>query len=150
MGTTVTALAIMGESWIVGHVGDSRAYLLRGGRLERLTRDHTVVQELVESGALTVSAAAEHPMQHLINRAVGTAVEVEPGVFEGRVQAGDIFLLCTDGLAGLMTDAELEAALQDLTVDGLDDATASLIAEAHERGAPDNVTVGFLALHAAS
>jgi serine/threonine protein phosphatase PrpC len=150
MGTTVTALAIMGESWIVGHVGDSRAYLLRGGRLERLTKDHTVVQELVESGALTASAAAGHPLRHLINRAVGTAAGVEPDVFDGRVQAGDIFLLCTDGLAGLMTDVELEAALQDLTLDGLDDATASLIAEAHERGAPDNVTVGFLALHEAS
>jgi serine/threonine protein phosphatase PrpC len=88
-------------------------------------------------------------LRHLINRALGTAVDVEPDVFEGRVQAGDIFLLCTDGLAGLVTDAELEEALQNLTLDGLEDATASLIAEAHERGAPDNVTVGFLALHEA-
>ncbi len=75
-------------------------------------------------------------MRHLINRAVGTAVDVEPDVFEGRVQAGDIFLLCADGLAGLVTDAELEEALQNLTLDGLEDATASLIAEAHDRGPP--------------
>jgi len=105
------------------------------------------VQELVESGALTLSAAGEHPLRHLINR---TAVAVEPDVLDWSVQARDIFLLCTDGLAGLITDSEIEAALQGLTWDGLDEATASLVAEAHERGAPDNVTVGFLALNEAS
>ena len=146
MGTTVTALAMQGEHWVVGHVGDSRAYLFRGDRLQRITRDHTVVQELVESGALTLSAAGGHPLRHIINRAVGTAVDVEPDVFDGRVQAGDIFLLCTDGLAGLMADTEIEEAMQGLTSDGLDEATADLVAQAHERGAPDNVTVGFLAL----
>jgi len=88
-------------------------------------------------------------LRHMINRAVGTTVDVEPDVFEGRVQAGDIFLLCTDGLAGLVTDAELEEAQQNLTLGGLEDATASLTAEANERGAPDNMTVGFLALHEA-
>ena len=152
MGTTVTALAMQGDSdhWVIGHVGDSRAYLFRDGKLSRITRDHTVVQELVESGALTLSAAGGHPLRHLINRAVGTAVAVEPDVLDGSVQDGDIFLLCTDGLAGLMTDSEIEAALQGLTWDGLDEATASLVAEAHERGAPDNVTVAFLALNEAS
>jgi protein phosphatase len=152
MGTTVTALALQGDAqhWVVGHVGDSRAYLFRDGVLRRITRDHTVVQELVESGALTLSAAGGHPLRHIINRAVGTAVEVEPDVFDGSVQSGDIFLLCTDGLAGLMTDSELEEALQGLTWDGLDEATTSLVAKAHERGAPDNVTVGFLALDEAS
>ena len=152
MGTTVTALAMQGDSglWVVGHVGDSRAYLLRDGGLERITRDHTVVQELVESGALTLAAAGSHPLSHLINRAVGTAAEVEPDVFDGSAQSGDIFMLCTDGLAGLMTDDELEEALQNLTSDGLEDATTSLVAEAHARGAPDNVTVGFLALQEAS
>ena len=152
MGTTVTALAMQGDSglWVVGHVGDSRAYLLRDGGLKRITRDHTVVQELVESGALTLAAAEGHPLSHLINRAVGTSDEVEPDVFDGSAQAGDIFLLCTDGLAGLMTDSELEDALEGLTSDGLEDATASLITEAHARGAPDNVTLGFLALEEAS
>ena len=148
MGTTVTALAMQGDSglWVVGHVGDSRAYLLRDRGLARITRDHTVVQELVESGALTLSAAEGHPLSHIINRAVGTSDEVEPDVLDGSAQAGDIFLLCTDGLAGLMTDSELEDALRGLTSEGLEDATARLVTEAHARGAPDNVTLGFLAL----
>ncbi len=148
MGTTVTALAMQGDSehWVIGHVGDSRAYLFRDGILGRITRDHTVVQALVESGALTLSAAGGHPLRHLIDRAVGTAVEVESDIYDGSVQAGDIFLLCTDGLAGLMTDEELQEALHGLTGDGLDEITAHLVAEAHARGAPDNVTLGFLAL----
>ncbi len=152
MGTTVTALAMQGDSeqWVIGHVGDSRAYLFRDGQLERITRDHTVVQELVESGALTLSAAGGHPLRHLINRAVGTAVEVESNIFAGSVRAGDIFLLCTDGLAGLMTDDELQEALEGLTSDGLDEITDGLVAEAHARGAPDNVTIGFLAIDEAS
>ncbi len=151
MGTTVTALSLQDDSdqWVIGHVGDSRAYLYRDGTLLRITRDHTVVQALVESGALTVSAAGEHPLRHLISRAVGTGVEVESDIFDGSVQAGDIFLLCTDGLAGLMTDAELEEALHGLTWDGLEEMTSRLVAEAHSRGAPDNVTIGWLALGAA-
>ncbi len=149
MGTTVTALAINREStrWIIGHVGDSRGYVFRDGKLRRITRDHTVVQDLVESGAISPEAIADHPLSHLINRAVGTDGTVEVDIFQGDVLPGDIFLLCTDGLAGSITDDELEDALQGLAVRGLDEKSAELVALAHERGAPDNVTVGFLALH---
>ena len=148
MGTTVTALCLRGDSgqWVVGHVGDSRAYLFRDGTLRRITRDHTVVQALVESGALTPSAAGGHPLRHLISRAVGTGVEVESDIFDGSARAADIFLLCTDGLASLMTDGEFEEALHGLTWDGLEEITSRLVAEAHVRGAPDNVTLGWLAL----
>ncbi len=148
MGTTVTALSLNGdtERWIIGHVGDSRGYLFRDGKLQRITRDHTVVQELVESGAISASSSADHPLSHLINRAVGTEGTVEVDVFQGDVLPGDIFLLCSDGLAGLMTDDELEAALQGMAITDLDDKSAELVAVVHERGAPDNVTLGFLAV----
>ena len=148
MGTTVTALAIHPDSerWIIGHVGDSRGYIFRDGSLRRITRDHTVVQALVESGVISPSSSADHPLGHLINRAVGTEDTVEVDIFEGEARPGDIFLLCSDGLAGLVTDGELEAALQGLAGNGLDEKSAELVALAHERGAHDNVTVGFLAV----
>jgi serine/threonine protein phosphatase PrpC len=148
MGTTVTALALNPDSarWIFGHVGDSRGYLFRDGKLRRVTRDHTVVQDLVESGAISPGSVADHPLGHLINRAVGTEETVKVDIFQGDLLPGDIFLLCSDGLAGLMTDDELEDTLQGLAVTGLDEKSAELVALAHERGAPDNVTVGFLAV----
>ena len=148
MGTTVTALALDGDSarWTIGHVGDSRGYVFRDGELKRITRDHTVVQDLLESGAISPSATADHPLGHLINRAVGTEDTVDVDIFEGDALDGDIFLLCSDGLAGLMTDDEIEATLQGLTVAGLDEKSAELVAIAHERGAPDNVTLCFLAV----
>jgi protein phosphatase len=150
MGTTVTALAIDPDParWIIGHVGDSRGYLFRDDGLQRITRDHTVVQDLVESGAISAESSADHPLSHLINRAVGTEETVNVDVFQGDALPGDFFLLCSDGLAGLMTDQELEDTLQGLAITGLDEKAAELVALAHERGAPDNVTVGFLALHA--
>lgn len=148
MGTTVTALALHGDAtqWTIGHVGDSRGYVFRDGALRRITRDHTVVQDLLDSGAISASATADHPFGHLINRAVGTEETVDVDVFEGETLDGDIFLLCSDGLAGLMTDEEIEAALQGLTISGLDEKSAELVAIAHERGAPDNVTLCFLAV----
>lgn len=148
MGTTVTALSLNPDSahWIIGHVGDSRGYVFRDGNLRRITRDHTVVQDLVESGAISASSIADHPLSHLINRAVGTEGTVKVDIFEGDALPGDIFLLCTDGLAGLITDSEIEAELQGLAVTGLDEKSAELITLAHERGAPDNVTLGFLAV----
>ena len=148
MGTTVTALSFNRDSgaWIIGHVGDSRGYIFRDGELRRITRDHTVVQDLVESGAISPSSVADHPLGHLINRAVGTKGTVQVDIFQGDSLPGDIFLLCTDGLAGLMSDEELEDALQDLAVSDLEKKCADLVAIAHERGAPDNVTLCFLAV----
>ena len=148
MGTTVTALALNRDSarWIIGHVGDSRGYVFRDGKLRRITRDHTVVQDLVESGAISPASSADHPLSHLINRAVGTEETVKVDIFQGDVLPGDIFLLCSDGLAGLMTDDELEDTLKGLAITGLDEKSAELVALAHDRGAPDNVTVGFLAV----
>ena len=149
MGTTVTALALNGDSarWTIGHVGDSRGYVFRDSKLRRITRDHTVVQDLVESGAISPASLADHPLSHLINRAVGTEETVKVDVFEGEALPGDVFLLCSDGLAGLMTDDELEDALQGVAVSNLEEKSSELVSLAHERGAPDNVTVGFLALH---
>ena len=148
MGTTVTALALNRDAarWIIGHVGDSRGYVFRDGKLRRITRDHTVVRDLLDSGAISPSSVAEHPLSHLINRAVGTEETVQADIFQGDVLPGDVFLLCTDGLVGLITDDELEDALDGLAVTGLDEKNAELVALAHERGAPDNVTLCFLAV----
>ena len=138
MGTTVTALSFNGDSgaWIISHVGDSRGYMFRDGELRRITRDHTVVQDLLESGAISPSSVADHALGRLINRAVGTEGTVQVDIFQGDSLPGDIFLLCTDGLSGLMSDGELEDTLQDLAVSDLDKKSAELVAIAHERGAP--------------
>ena len=140
-------LALDGDSagWTIGHVGDSRGYAFRDGTLQRITRDHTVVQDLVESGAIPPSSTADHPLSHLINRAVGTAGTVHVDISQGDALPGNIFLLCTDGSSELLTDDELEAALQGLAITGLDEKSAELVVIAHE-GAPDNVTLGFLAV----
>ncbi len=152
MGTTVTALSFNGDAgaWTIGHVGDSRGYIFRDGELQRITRDHTVVQDLMESGAISPSSIADHPLGHLINRAVGTAGTVQVDVYQGDSLPGDLFLLCTDGLAGLISDEELQDVLQDVVVSDLDEKSAELVAIAHERGAPDNVTLCFLAVEDAA
>jgi len=146
MGTTVTVLALNRDSglWIISHLGDSRGYVFRDGKLRRITRDHTVVQDLVESGAISAASTSDYPLSHLINRGVGTEGTVKVDVFQGVALPGDIFLLCSDGLAGLVTDDELEDALQGLAVRDCDEKSAELVALTHERGAPDNVTSGFL------
>ena len=122
------------------------ALVVPDGGLRRITRDHTVVQDLLESGAISPESIADHPLGHLINRAVGTEETVQVDIFRGDSLPGDIFMLCTDGLAGLMSDEELGDTLQDLAIGSLDEKSAELVAVAHERGAPDNVTVCFLAV----
>lgn len=139
MGTTMTAIAWRSGRIVVIHVGDSRAYLLRDGQLHQLTRDHTYVQSLVDAGRITEEEARRHPKRNLLMRAIdGNDVpESEPSIREA--QAGDRYLLCTDGLSGVVTDAEIErvlAVVPDPTA-----AVTDLVELALEAGAPDNVTV---------
>jgi serine/threonine protein phosphatase Stp1 len=137
MGSTAAVLVAAGARYAILWVGDSRAYLMRGGRLALLSRDHSQVQEMVARGLLSAEQAIGHPMGHILSRAVGVQTEVEVDRVEGEVEGGDIFLLCSDGLHGVIADAEIE---RHLAREAPDRALDRLVALALERGAPDNVT----------
>ena len=142
MGTTVTAALVDTDSGTVaiGHVGDSRAYLLRDGALEQLTTDHSLVAELVSSGVLTPEEAERHPQRSAITRALGTEPTVEVEVLTIAGQPGDLFLLCSDGLPTMLSDGEVAAALEAAE---RDPATAgeALVVAANAQGGEDNITV---------
>jgi serine/threonine protein phosphatase PrpC len=137
MGSTVVMLVIEDRRYAVLWAGDSRAYLMRGGRLERLSRDHTQVQEMVTRGLMTADQAQGHPMGHVLSRAVGVQKGVEIERVEGEIQPGDIFLLCSDGLHGIVGE---EAIAAHFAREAPEQALDQLIELTLERGAPDNVT----------
>lgn len=136
--TTVTALVFDGARVAVGHVGDSRGYLLRDGRLAQLTTDHTFVQSLVDEGRITEDEARTHPHRNLILRAVDGVHEPEPDVFTLDVALGDRILLCSDGASGVLTDQQLTDVLAQGTPDS---AAYSLVDRSLDAGSSDNVTV---------
>lgn len=138
MGTTAVTLFARGLRFAILWVGDSRAYLLRGGHLHQLSRDHSQVQEMVDRGLLTPEEAEGHPMGHVLTRAVGVADAVEVDVIQDQVEAGDTFLLCSDGLHGYVEEADIARLLAAASPE---QAVEGLIGAALERGAPDNVTV---------
>ncbi|SEF14645.1 PP2C family protein-serine/threonine phosphatase [Jiangella alba] len=139
MGTTVTALLWTGTTLGLGHVGDSRAYLLRDGAIQQLTHDHTFVQSLVDEGRITLEEAGVHPARSLILKALQGQGDVDPDLQVLDVRPGDRLLVCSDGLTGVVSDATLQDTLG--SVDGLDDAADELIRLALAGGAPDNVTL---------
>jgi len=147
MGTTLTGLAWLGDRMAVVHVGDSRAYLLRDGALDQITKDHTYVQSLVDAGEITQQEAARHPRRNLLNRAVDGIHSVEADLSMRETRPGDRYLLCTDGLSGVVSDEELAEVLrQDADPTG---AVTRLVDMALEAGAPDNVTVVVADIRAA-
>jgi len=138
MGTTVTALVLFGTRFLIGQVGDSRAYLMRDGRLIQLTKDHSYVQEQVDAGYLTPEQARSHPYSNVITRCVGANSEVIPDIYVGAVKARDLFLLASDGLTGMVDDQGLTALL---AADASPDAKVDeLIADANRHGGLDNIT----------
>jgi len=137
MGSTAVVLVIAGTRYAILWVGDSRAYLMRGGTLVLLSRDHSQVQEMVARGLMTAEQAVGHPMGHILSRAVGVQAAVEVDRVEGEIQGGDIFLLCSDGLHGVAGDDEIG---RHLGREAPDRALDRLVELALERGAPDNVT----------
>lgn len=142
MGTTIVALLADGARVALAHVGDSRAYLIRAGAARRLTDDHTVVGELVRRGEISEQAAARHPQRHVLLRALGVGRTVEPDLLELAPEAGDLFLLCSDGLTGHVEDDEI-ATLIGAAPD-LDAACERLVDLANGRGGDDNITVVLL------
>jgi serine/threonine-protein phosphatase Stp1 len=146
IGSTVVLVATDERSFSCLWAGDSRAYLARAGVLTQLTRDHSLVQQLVDSGDLNSSAAASHPNANIITRAVGAADELVIDSVEGEVHAGDVFLLASDGLTRLIGDAEI---LQELGACDLEAAADRLIGTCLDRKAPDNVTFIIVKAHRA-
>jgi len=144
MGTTLTAIYVGERDVAIAHVGDSRAYCLRDRSLLRLTDDHSLVDELMRQGRLTPEEAVEHPQRSVITRALGIegSVEVDTRSFTGR--AGDVYLICSDGLTTMVPEERIEAILN--TAPRLRDAGETLIAEANRAGGRDNITVILLRL----
>jgi protein phosphatase len=138
MGTTTTVLALTGSRYLIGQVGDSRAYLLRDRKLVQLTKDHSYVQEQVDAGYLTPEQARTHPYSNVITRCVGANSEVTPDVYVGALHPGDKYLLASDGLTGMLEDSDLQAALT--AYDGPQDLVDALIMDANHRGGLDNIT----------
>ena len=140
MGTTMTVALVEDDHVWVGHVGDSRAYLLRDGVLEQITEDHSLVAELVRSGRLTPDEAGQHPHRSVITRALGTDADVAVDAIAVPTQPGDVFMLCSDGLSSMVDDAAILEQLERHR-DDLDAATRSLIDSANDAGGEDNITV---------
>jgi PPM family protein phosphatase len=144
MGTTLTAVYVGADDVAIAHVGDSRAYCLRDGRLQRLTDDHSLVDELMRQGRLTPEEALEHPQRSVITRALGPEGTVEVDTRSVQARPGDVYLLCSDGLTTMIGEEQIEAVL--LANPLLRDAGEALITAANEAGGRDNITVVLLRL----
>jgi protein phosphatase len=140
MGTTITAALVEGTSVAFGHVGDSRAYLVREGVMEQLTEDHSLVNELMKSGKLSPEEAETHPQRSVITRALGTDPDVDVDTFVVEARENDLFLICSDGLTTMVGDEEILELLEKHH-DDLDRAAKSLVAAANRAGGEDNITV---------
>jgi protein phosphatase len=139
MGTTLTAAMVVGREVAVGHVGDSRLYRLRDGSFERLTDDHSLVEELVRQGKLTPQEAEVHPQRSIITRALGPEADVEVETFTHTGRDGDVYLICSDGLSGMVSDAQMAQVLAQ--AGSLDQAAQQLVDAANANGGKDNITV---------
>ena len=138
MGTTASVMVLSDKGYLIGQIGDSRVYLLRDGGLTQITKDHSYVQEQVDAGLLTPEQARYHPYSNVITRCVGASDQVEADIYTGEVRVGDVFLLASDGLTGMVDDRRLQALL--LARSGPGRIVDSLIAEANGRGGLDNIT----------
>ena len=137
MGTTAVCALVRGGKAYLSHAGDSRAYLYRDGKLAQLTHDHSYVQELVDCGTITPEEAEHHPQKNIITRALGVDYRLEPEFTTVALQAGDVLLLCTDGLTNAVPTEQLEQLLRSGSFYDLPDV---LIRTANENGGPDNIT----------
>jgi PPM family protein phosphatase len=139
MGTTLTAAKVTGDEISLGHVGDSRAYRMRDGELEQLTKDHSLVAELERTGQITAEAAEHHPQRSIITRALGPEPDVEVDTYTLAGRDGDLFLLCSDGLTSMISDEEIASILR--SAESLDEAADALVRAANQSGGKDNITV---------
>jgi PPM family protein phosphatase len=142
MGTTMTVALVEDGAVVFGHVGDSRAYLIRDGKLAQLTEDHSLVAELVRSGKLSPEEAETHPQRSVITRALGTDPDVDVDTFSIQTQPGDLFMLCSDGLTSMVEDQAILETVEKNRGD-LQTAAKALIRAANKGGGEDNITVVF-------
>lgn len=142
MGTTLVSAILYDGGAVISNVGDSRAYLIRGSEIRRLTHDHSVVAHLVENGDITAEEARTHPNRNLITRALGPDVSTNCDTYEIALEKDDLLLLCTDGLIVTATDEEILHAI--CSASDLDEGLENLITLARQHGAPDNVTAVLL------
>lgn len=138
MGTTLTVLWPAGDRMLIGHVGDSRAYLLREGHLRQVTQDHSMVADMVRRGLLTEEQASTHPMRNYITRAVGTEPTIQADILSLERQAGDQWLVCSDGLHGLLSREDLERLMAE---PNLEEAADEMLRLALDRGGRDNISL---------
>ncbi len=139
MGTTLTAALVGPDGVSLGHVGDSRCYLMREGELEQLTRDHSLVAELERTGQIAPGEAEHHPQRSIITRALGPERDVDVDTYTVSGRSGDVFLLCSDGLTSMISNDEMATILR--SADSLEEAADSLVRSANQSGGKDNITV---------
>ncbi|MEF9876117.1 MAG: Stp1/IreP family PP2C-type Ser/Thr phosphatase [Gordonibacter sp.] len=139
MGTTMTAAMLEGERLIIAQVGDSRAYLLHQGKIQQLTRDHSLMADMIEAGQLTPEEARSHPNRSVITRALGSDPHTQPDLYEINVETGDRLLVCSDGLSGMLRDWDIEATLARMH--DPQRCASQLVNEAIAAGGHDNITV---------
>ena len=145
MGTTLVSAVTNGSGAVICNVGDSRAYRVGTGRLERITRDHSVVEGLIESGNITAEQARTHPNRNLITRALGVSANIVPEYNRCEIEEGDILLLCTDGLTNMVADDDIAQVLREVP---FFDATSILVDRALQAGGQDNITVLLMGVEA--
>ncbi len=140
MGSTLTALSFRDNHYFIAHVGDSRAYLWRNGILDQLTKDHSLVWHLLESGVLRKDELSSHPQKNLITRSIGPHPAVEADLERGEAREGDVFLLCSDGLTDVVSDEDIGRILSE-TDKSPQEVGNLLVDTANRHGGPDNITV---------
>ncbi len=146
MGTTLTAAMVVGGEVSIGHVGDSRAYRLRNGTLEQLTKDHSLVAELERTGQISPEAAEHHPQRSIITRALGPEPDVDVDTYTVSGREGDVYLLCSDGLTGMISDEEVASIMRSCGT--LEECAEALVRAANQSGGKDNITVVLFRLAA--
>lgn len=138
MGSTASALLLSDTRYLIGHVGDSRIYLVRDGSMNQLTRDHSLVQDQVDAGLITAEQARHHPQSNVITCCIGMSSEIEPDIITGDTRVGDVFLLASDGLTGMVEDRRLQQLLESRATP--ERIVNAMIADANNNGGIDNIT----------
>jgi serine/threonine protein phosphatase PrpC len=139
MGTTFIIAVVSGNQLYIGHVGDSRVYAIREGRIKRLTTDHSYVEELIQTGSLTREEAENHPDKNIITRALGCSEDIEVDVYTHEMLPDDYIIMCTDGLTNKLSEVEIKETVEGSA--GPEQACEQLIEKANEKGGEDNITV---------
>lgn len=139
MGTTLSMVLVKGSSMYIGHVGDSRVYLIRDNEISRLTEDHSLVAELIKAGSIKPEEADHHPQRNVITRALGTEYTLDPDVSQEEIKQGDLILICSDGLSNAVCEADMVGAAVSST--DLNELCEVLVNKAKENGGYDNITV---------